>query len=87
MHEYKDLVERNAMIFMENDTIGDGVFVPEMAKTLRQYADMIEARKAGHDVVETFTSAGGTRLVKVAGPYYGQCIPRLAEHSELTETE
>lgn len=67
---------RAAAIFLENPTIGDGRFVPELAKTLRAYADMIDKRTAGIDAVEQWTSPGGTRLFILGGSYYGDRIPR-----------
>ena len=77
---------RATCFFLENPTIGDGRFMPEIAATLRAYADMLDAEQAGHDPAEIWVSPGGTRVFRVGASWNGQCIPRpLGTHiSELT---
>lgn len=68
-----------ATIFLENNKIGDGCFIPEIAATLREYADMLDAKTAGHHTAEQWTSKGGTRLFILASAWYGDEIPRPAD--------
>jgi hypothetical protein len=67
---------RAASIHLENNTIGDGHFVKEIAATLRELADMIDAGVAGWETAETFTSKGGTRLFIIGATWRGHALPR-----------
>lgn len=73
---------RACSIHMENETIGDGYFAAEIAKSLREYADMIEKNEAGFDAAEWFVSKGGTRVFLLAGAWSGQKIPKGKELPE-----
>ncbi len=73
--DFESPLIRTECIHLENDTIGDGYFVLEVAKTLRQYADMLESGKAGHREVDTFVSPGGTRLFAIGAAWSRRNIP------------
>ncbi|WP_295441999.1 hypothetical protein [uncultured Thiodictyon sp.] len=66
---------RTSSIFMENDTIGDGVFIRERAAVLRQYADLLDSGAADHRTF-TFTSPGGTKVTVNSGAYLADGTPQ-----------
>ena len=69
---------RIAVLHVQNDTIGDGVFVHELAKTLREYADMIDKDEAGREHVEKYEGPRGTKLTVIGVTWYGEQIPSPA---------
>jgi hypothetical protein len=74
---------RIEVIYLQNDTIGDGVFIHEVAKTLREYADMLEANQAGREHVEIYEGARGTRLTAIGATWYGKRIPQRSPIADL----
>ena len=69
---------RIAVLHVQNDTIGDGVFVHELAKTLREYADMIDKNEAGREHIEKYDGPRGTKLTVIGVTWHGQQIPSPA---------
>jgi hypothetical protein len=67
---------RIEVIYLQNDTIGDGVFIHEVAKTLREYADMLEKNQAGREHVEIYENPRGTKLTAIGVTWYGERIPQ-----------
>ena len=67
---------RIAIIYLQNDTIGDGIFISEVAKTLREYADIIENNLAGRRHLEIYNGPRGTKLTAIGATWYGEQIPQ-----------
>lgn len=70
---------RIAVLYVQNDTIGDGVFVRELAATLREYADMIERNEAGREACEKYDGPRGTKLTVIGAAWNGDRIPCAAQ--------
>lgn len=68
-------MKRIAMIYAENDTIGDGRFTPLLAQALHRYADMIQNQEAGHSSAEVFQDDNGTRLTIAGVAWDGDYLP------------
>ena len=47
----------------------------EVAKTLREYADIIDNQQGGNDRVETYFSPRGTKLTTMTATCFGHEIP------------
>ena len=56
-------MKRLVFITLENDTIGDGVFFPEVARTLSEAAAHIAGQRICNSECSTFMSSGGTKVV------------------------
>ena len=59
--------KRIAVLYIENETIGDGFFAVEIVNTLREYADMVDRGEAGHLQCEEYIGPRGTKLSIIAG--------------------
>lgn len=70
---------RIAILHVQNDIIGDGVFVHELAMTLREYADMIERHEAGRETCERYDGPRGTKLTVIGATWYGEQIPPTSD--------
>lgn len=68
-------MKRIAMIYAENDIIGDGRFAPLLAQALQRYADMIQNQAAGHSAAEVFQDENGTRLTIAGAAWDGDYLP------------
>ena len=66
---------RIAVLYLENETIGDGFFASEVARTLREYANAIDAGKAGRHGCEIQEGEQGTRLTAIGVAWNGERIP------------
>lgn len=66
---------RRVTITIENDEIGDGVFSPVVAATLRELAYMIDNGQAGRLGRECYLREDGTLAVITADDVTGVCIP------------
>lgn len=66
---------RIAVLYVQNDEIGDGVFVHEIAATLREYAEMIERNEAGRVACEQYKGPRGTKLTVIGVAWHGEQIP------------
>ncbi len=73
---------RIQIIHLQNDVIGDGIFIYEVAKTLREYADMLENNLGGREHVEIYNGPRGTKLTAIGVTWYGEQIP---QHSPLED--
>ncbi len=60
-------IKRIAVIYAENDIVGDHFFTPLLAQALHRYADMIQHYEAGHTTPEVFEHDNGTRLTVLGG--------------------
>lgn len=60
-------IKRIAVIYAENDIVGDSMFTPLLAQALHRYADMIQNYEAGHTTPEVLEHDNGTRLTVVGG--------------------
>ncbi len=67
---------RIAVLHLQNDIIGDDLFAPEIANTLREYADMIDRNEAGHTSCERYEGPRGTKLMIIASTWFGTQIPQ-----------
>ena len=56
-------MKRFVFITLENDTIEDGVFFPEVSKTLSEAAALIAGQNICNTECSSFTSSGGTKVV------------------------
>jgi len=78
-----DINARRLAIVIENDTIGDNLFNPLLVEALRDYANMVEQHRAGHEGVEVYNSPNGTKLTIIANTWFGTLLPdsgrRLAD--------
>lgn len=66
--------KRILVLYLENEEIGDGFFATEVALTLREYADMIDAGKASRNGCEIQEGARGTRLTAIGVAWNGERI-------------
>ena len=66
---------RIAVLYLQNDVISDGYFTPEIARTLREYAEMIDKNEAGREHVEVYSGPRGTRLIVTGATRNGEQIP------------
>jgi hypothetical protein len=64
-------MKRITMLYIHNDTIDDGWFTPELAKTLREYADMIDNGTARNLSCDTYTGPRGTMLTRISSCFDG----------------
>lgn len=67
--------KRIVVLYLENEEIGDGFFATEVALTLREYADMIDAGTASRNGCEIQEGARGTRLTAIGVAWNGERIP------------
>lgn len=76
-------IKRVEMLCLENDVIGDGYFVMEVAQTLREYADALERCQLGNRACDVFISPRGTRVTAIGATYEGapKTIAELPEPS------
>ncbi|GKX50629.1 hypothetical protein [Budvicia aquatica] len=80
--------KRIAMIYAENDIIGDGLFTPELAEALREYAGMIELGLAGNVTCEVHESKNGTKLTITGASWDGGLLPskrNITQQKSLSE--
>lgn len=66
---------RKITIDIESDAIGDRYFTPELARTLREIADLMEKDEAGRFEREVYRGPSGTLAVITATDVCGVCIP------------
>lgn len=71
---YTDITERKLCIFVENNEIGDGHWNITVAQSLREYADMVERKVAGH-TTEIYISPNGNKLTIIGGTWLGELLP------------
>lgn len=76
-----ELVKRRVVLSIENDQIGDGAFCSEVAKTLREIADIIDAGTAGRHANEAYRGERGTLALMSADDVTAVCIPYRAPGS------
>lgn len=69
--------KRIVVLTLENAEIGDRPFAPEVARTIREYADMIEHGDAGNRACEVYESQG-TKLTVIGASWNGERIPSPA---------
>lgn len=79
----EELIRRRIVVAIENDVIEDGYFTPEVAKTLRAIADLIDADLAGRNTCEVYRSPAGTRATMTAENITGVCIPYREQDGPL----
>ena len=72
MAEPIDITARRQVIWIENDSIGDGYFRPLLAQALREYADLVERGGPDREQPEVFESSNGTRLTSFFGTWLGE---------------
>jgi hypothetical protein len=58
---------RLLLIKIQNDTIGDDIFAPEVIAVLRKYLDVLEKGKAGKTGYDRVQTEGGTVLTTIVG--------------------
>lgn len=73
---------RIAVLHLQNDVIGDDWFAPELSKTLREYADMIDRNEAGIAACEKYEGPRGTKLMVIAATWHGIQDPQSAPLSQ-----
>lgn len=77
----EEFQRRKVTIDIESDGIGDRAFSPEVAKTLREIADLMDRGEAGRHAKEVYLGARGTLAVITAADVAGVCIPYRAPGS------
>lgn len=60
---------RRTVIVIENDTIWDEIWNPNVVKTLREYADFSEKTMGNGDFPQCFRSSNGDKLTVYSGTY------------------
>ena len=70
-------MKRLVFITLENDTIGDDVFFPEVSKTLSEAASLIAGQYICNTECSSFTSSGGTKVVIMGAALSEECIRQL----------
>lgn len=70
-----EFVRRRITVSIENDQIGEGLFAPIVAATLRELADMIDRDEAGRGGREVYLRDGGTLAVVTSEDLTAVCIP------------
>lgn len=66
------IIARRIIIYIENDTIGDGYWVPTVAQSLQEYASMIVRKLAGNDMPEVHEAPNGNKLTVIGGTWLGE---------------
>lgn len=74
-------MRRRVVVAIENDSIGEGLFVTEVSKTLRVLADLMEAGKAGNEGSEAYL-LGGTLVTLKADD-----INAVSIHGQTPDTQ
>jgi len=74
VHEMTTVIARRQVIWIENDTIGDGDFKPLLARALREYADLVERGGPDPEQPEVFKSPNGTRFTCFFGTWLGELV-------------
>jgi hypothetical protein len=80
------MIARRWIIVIENDTIGDGYWMPTVAKALREYASLIEAGKLGNTFPHVYESEEGNRLIATGGTLCGELLT-TADFRRLKESQ
>jgi len=62
-------VYRKMVIIIENDTVGDALWMPKVAETLREYARATEQGFMGHSSPEIMETENGNKLTVLCGTY------------------
>lgn len=70
-----EFLRRRVIVTVENSQIGDGLFAPIVAATLRELANMIEMNEAGRHEREVYRRADGTLATMSSEDVTGVCIP------------
>jgi hypothetical protein len=70
-----EIIARRLVMFIENDTIGDGYWNPTIVKSLREYANLVEKGKAGHTSPEVYESPNGNKITTISGTWLGELLP------------
>jgi hypothetical protein len=73
------MIVRRQVIWIENDTIGDGDFKPLLAHALREYANLVERVGPDPEQPEVFESSNGTRFTCFFGTWLGDVIHHKQE--------
>ncbi len=67
--------DRYIVLLIQNETIRDDTWNPLLIETLREYADMVEKKHAGHEGIEKFFAKNGNKLTVIANTWYGTLLP------------
>lgn len=67
-------IRRRLVVTVENDSIGEGLFVPEVSKVLRELADAMDAGEAGKESSEAYLFPCGTLVTVMADDVNAVCI-------------
>lgn len=74
-------IKHREVLILENDDIGDEQFVPEVVRSLREYADVLEQGLLGHEACDVYEGPRGTRITAIGGClYYEGQIVRSEQH-------
>ena len=68
-------LKRVLVVYIENDTIGDGLFFTEAADALREYVDMVNTGVAGRERCEIYEGPRGTKLTAIGVAWNGAQLP------------
>lgn len=66
--------KRVVMLIVENDVVGDRLFFPEVAQTLREYADELDACRVGNGACDVMVNPRGTRIISLGSSFDGPPI-------------
>ena len=82
-------IKHREVLILENDKIGDELFVPEVAKSLREYADLLERGILGHEACDVYEGPRGTRITAIGGCLYceEQIVRSEQDSSSRTDGE
>ena len=77
---------RVCTLHLKNSVLEDGDWwAPEISKSLREYADMIDEGLASWKAVEFFKSKKGTEVSITTGTYFGEKLPRKESDRRFSE--
>lgn len=82
-------IKHREVLILENDKIDEEPFVPEVAKSLREYADLLESGALGHEACDVYEGPRGTRITAIGGCLYydGQIVRSEQDSSSRTDDE
>ena len=70
----RNIIARRSVMIFENDKIGDGYWSPHVAKTLRDLADLVDAKCGLYGGIECYETSDGTCVTILSGTWLGELL-------------
>jgi len=86
MNAKEYICSRRVVIVIENDTIGDGLWYPQIAEALRSYANYHEKTHGCGQFPQCFILPKGDKITIDAGTYFEEQVLCASTEGEDGET-